>query len=134
MTDIKLRILKISLFLGGLYFSAVAVAHVIGFKAPGLFVYYNVDSYAYQDKIIGLLTFGWAGMFFSASHCPVRNYTTMRVILTAGAVAVLVLAMINLFTDFHLISRESNVTGYWLHTGILCVYLIYLGVLWRMVK
>ena len=134
MADRNLQILKVSLFAGGVYFTLMSIAHLFGVKAPGLFVYYNVESYDYQDKIIGLMVFGWAGMFFSASNCPVRNYTTMRAILTSGALAVLGLAMINLFTDFHLISREPNVAGYWVHTGILSVYLVFVGVMWRKVK
>ena len=33
-------------------------------KIPGLFVYFNVNSFEYQNKIISLLAFGWAAFFF----------------------------------------------------------------------
>ena len=54
------KVLKWSLGGGAVYFLAVTVAHWVGFKVPGLFIYYDIPSYAYQDRCIGVLCFGWA--------------------------------------------------------------------------
>lgn len=44
------------LLAGAAYFLAVSSAHMTGFKLPGLFIYYSLPSYGYQDRIIGFLT------------------------------------------------------------------------------
>ncbi len=40
------QILKWSLLAGSFYFFGVSAAHMLGFKVPGLFVYFNVPSHA----------------------------------------------------------------------------------------
>lgn len=44
------------LLAGAAYFLLVSLAHMTGFKLPGLFIYYSLPSYEYQDRIIGFLT------------------------------------------------------------------------------
>ena len=118
------RVLKWSLFAGGCYFLAVATAHMLGFKVPLLFVYFNVPSLVYQDRIISSLAFGWAVFFFSAFRDLQVQF--IRAILIAGAGAIAGLATINLVTDFQAIAGSVNASYYWAQTAALFVYWLWL--------
>lgn len=61
------KILQYSLLAGAAYFLCIAIVHVAGIKVLGLFIYYNVNSYQYQDNIISFLVFGWAAFFYAGS-------------------------------------------------------------------
>lgn len=51
------NLLSLALFAGVAYFVAMSVAHFVGFKIPVLFIFYDVPSNAYQDKIISFCAF-----------------------------------------------------------------------------
>ncbi|MCP4417490.1 MAG: hypothetical protein GY805_12770 [Chloroflexi bacterium] len=120
------RILKWSLLTGALYFLAVAAVHMLGIKVPMLFVYFNVPSYAYQDRIISFLAFGWSVFLFTAFRDPVKNVDLVKAILLAGAGAIVSLGIINTTTDFQAMSAEINVGTFWLETAVLLFYLLWL--------
>lgn len=90
--------LKVLLYAGAAYFFCVAFVHAVGLKLPGLFVYYNVPSHAYQDRIISFLTFGWGVFFLLAARKPRPDL--IKAILMVGIVAVLALLVNTLITDF----------------------------------
>lgn len=104
----SLATLKWLLLIGGLYFLAVAAAHMLGTKVPLLFVYFNVPSYGYQDKIISFLSFGWAVFMLAAAFDPMKNHITVKAILIAGIGAIFGLNVINSSTDFHALSPAIN--------------------------
>jgi hypothetical protein len=93
-------ILRWLLLAGGVYFLAIAVAHMLRLKVPLLFVYYDVPSYGYQDRIISFLSFGWAVFLFAASADPAKNRDAVKAILVAGLAAIFGLNVINSTTDF----------------------------------
>ena len=66
-------ILRWSLMAGAVYFGCIALAHAVGLKIPGLFIYFNVPSHLYQDHIIAFLAFGWATLFYVAADDPVAH-------------------------------------------------------------
>ena len=92
--------LKWLLLIGGIYFLSVAVAHMLGVKIPLLFIYFNVPSYEYQNKIISFLSFGWAVFMFAAAYDPMNNHLAVKAILIAGIGAIFGLNIINSSTDF----------------------------------
>ena len=94
------RVLQIVLFNGFLYFFLMAAVHTLGLKVPGLFIYFNVPSYAYQDRIISLLTFGWSLFFLKAAVNPIHNRNIIQLLIIIGAVAIAGLSWINYGTDF----------------------------------
>ncbi len=112
------RILKISLIGGAVYFLAISLAHVFGTKVPGLFIYYNVPSYVYQDTIISFLSFGWAALFYVAY----RDVRAARVVVVASFVALAGLANINFSTSFADIAPKVSATPFWIQTALLSVY------------
>ena len=118
------KILKISLFAGALYFLLVALAHFFGQKIPGLFIYFNVPSYPYQDKIISALSFGWAVFFFAVSSTLSKKL--IKSLLFAGALVLIMLTLINLTTDFKSLSPNINVNLFHLETGLLFLYWLWL--------
>jgi hypothetical protein len=120
------RILKWSLLAGALYFFGVAAAHMLQVKVPVLFIYFNVPTNPYQDRIISFLAFGWAVFLFTASTDPQRQTALMQAVLTAGAGALLGLAVTNLTTDFAAIAPAVNPAVFWLETAGLVVYWLWL--------
>lgn len=121
----SISLLRYSLLAGAGYFSAIAVAHVSGTKVPGLFIYYSIPSYQYQDNIISFLAFGWAAFFFAASRAP----SALTPLLVAAVVALAGLANINLATDFVALAGGVAVTPYWIQYVILCGYILWLVIL-----
>ncbi len=120
----KQRILSILLYAGAAYFTTIACAHAIGLKLPGLFIYYNVPSHGYQDSIIAFMSFGWAAFFFSCAAEPLRHRRQVLALLAACTVALLGLALINLFSDLGGIDTMPF-WGQWLlllgYVGALCL-------------
>ncbi len=101
-------ILKWLLLAGAVYFLAIAIAHMIRIKVPLLFVYYDVPSYGYQDRIISFLSFGWSVFLFTASIDPVKNRDAVRAVLIAGIAAVFGLNVINRVTDFRALTPNIH--------------------------
>lgn len=131
ITTMPARLLKVSLFAGSLYFFLVSLVHLFGCKVPALFIYYNVDSYVYQDRIISLLAFGWSAMYFmgavlvSAGH---HKYIIFHIF--AGAFAVGVLAIINASPEILQRSGQDHPLPYWIMTWILGLYLLWVLLLY----
>ncbi len=117
--ELMVLLLKWTLMALAGYFALVAAAHMSGMKIPLLFVYYNVESHAYQDKIISFLMFGWAAFFFTTALDPLRYLAFVRASLVAGIGAVAALSFINLSTDFNSISTDATSGPFWIETGIL---------------
>ncbi len=126
------KILKLSLLLGGIYFLLIAIAHAIGLKIPGLFIYFNVSSHGYQDKIISALSFGWAIFFFTASSTLSRKL--IKSILLAGAVALSLLIFINYTTPFKSISEQINPNIFHLETALLGIYWLWVLIWYNRIK
>ncbi|NHZ87309.1 MAG: hypothetical protein GWP19_15805 [Planctomycetia bacterium] len=124
----NIQILKLLLLAGSIYFLLVAIFHLIGFKIPPFFIYYNVPSYVYQDRIISFLSFGWSIFLFTAFLNPILNKMLIRAILVAGAGAIIGLEIINAYTNFESISNIIDPTIFRLETLGLVVYLVLLTI------
>src|SRR4030067_68139 len=125
------NILPWSLMAGALYFGCIALAHTIGIKIPGLFIYFNVPSHPYQDQIIAFLAFGWATFFYAAAADPVDHPLPVKAILLSSAVAICGLSGINAFSDFGSFSPRIKVLPFWTQTFLLFGYLIWLLVFYQ---
>jgi hypothetical protein len=124
-------ILRWSLIAGAIYFGCIALAHTIGLKIPGLFIYFNVPSHPYQDHIIAFLAFGWSSFFYVASVDPVNHSLPVKAIILSSAVAICGLSGINTFSDFASLSPSINVKHFWVQTTLLLGYLIWLIVFYK---
>lgn len=125
------NILRWSLIAGAIYFGCIALAHTIGLKIPGLFIYFNVPSHPYQDHIIAFLAFGWSSFFYVASVDPVNHSLPVKAIMLSSAVAICGLSGINTFSDFASLSPSINVKPFWVQTVLLLGYLIWLIVFYQ---
>ncbi len=121
----NIRILQYSLLAGAAYFLCIAIVHVAGIKVPGLFIYYNVNSYQYQDNIISFLAFGWAAFFYAGSgHTEI-----IKPVLLSAVVALAGLSNNTLTSDFSSINGvETSAIPFWLQIALLCVYVCWLFV------
>jgi len=107
---------------------------MIGIKILPLFIYYNVPSYAYQDRIIAFLAFGLSVFLFTAYLNPIKNKMLIRAILVAGVGAIIGLEIINTYTDFESISNIINPIVFRLETLGLAVYLVLLTIYYNKSK
>ncbi|MCI0512822.1 hypothetical protein L0128_06390 [candidate division KSB1 bacterium] len=119
-----MKSIKLPLFFGAGYFLFVAIAHATNLKIPGLFIYFNVPAYTYQDQIISFLAFGWSVCFFTAARTLAK--ALIEAIIFMGALALIMLFYINLNTDFAVFSTKINPSLFNLETGILLLYWIWL--------
>lgn len=124
----NLKVLKYSLLTGALYFFSVSVVHMLGIKVPMLFIYFNVPSYAYQDRIISFLAFGWSVFLFTAFTDPQKNSALVKTILVAGAGALIGVSVINATADFQSLDPAIHPTVFWLEAAGLFVYWLWLVV------
>jgi len=120
------QILKWSLFAGALYFFSISVVHMQGIKVPMLFIYFNVPSNAYQDRIISFLAFGWAVFLFTAFTDPQKQSALVKAITIAGAGVLIGLCVNNLFTDFQSFGAGINMNVFWLETAGVFIYWLWL--------
>lgn len=114
------QILNLLLYAGAVYFLCVALVHILGVKIPGLFVYYNVPSYSYQDRIISFLSLGWAAFFFLAARK--MDGDLIRLILIIGFIAILALIFNTFNTNFKLLDPRINKSDF---TWILVALSVY---------
>ncbi len=121
-------VLQWSLRAGAVYFAGISLAHTVGVKIPGLFIYFNVPSFPYQDHIIAFLAFGWAAFYFVASVNPVGNPLAVRGVLIASAAAIAGLLRINILDELELMSPGVNLQHFWLQTIVLTAYVSWLFV------
>jgi hypothetical protein len=124
------RNLRWSLFAGAAYFAAVSAVHMLGLKLPLLFIYFNVPSQAYQDRIIGFLAFGWAVFLFAAADDPEGQPMLTRAVLVAGGAAVAGLCVNNAATDFASLGESINPRVFWMETAVLLAYWLWLLFCW----
>ena len=118
-----------ALRIGAAYFFAVAVAHWIGFKAPGLFIYYNIPSNTYQDRGIGTLSLGWAIFIWVAS----KHAELVPAVLVAGASALAGFALITLTPEIAGLAPQG-LMPYWTQLFFHALYLGWVAWAWRQGK
>jgi hypothetical protein len=104
----SIAILKWLLLAGAVYFLAIAIVHMFRIKIPLLFVYYDLPSYGYQDRIISFLSFGWSVFLFMASADPMKNRDAVKAILIAGLASIFGLNIINNITNFQTLSPDAR--------------------------
>ncbi len=117
------RSLRWALYAGSIYFLGISICHGFGWKMPGFYIYFDVDSTTYQDWIISLLAFGWSIFLYAAGHELPTGLTYIRAVLFAGLVALAGLTRINLWTDFSQHGTRGETLIYWIEVGALFLYL-----------
>lgn len=117
--------LHIALLLGAIYFYLAAILHFVGVKVPMFFIYYNVESTLYQDRIIAVLSFMFATFLYAGYKS--KSIEIVKYILFAIYVGVFGLAINNLITSAAF--RTNNI--YWIEIGLLALYVLILTFLYR---
>ncbi len=122
------KALKLFLLAGAIYFFTVALVHFFGIKVPMLFVYYDVESTTYQDRIISVLSFLFSVFLYSGYK--LANTEIVKYILFGGIIAIIGLASNNFFTR---ITFRNNPI-YWIEIGLLGLYVIGLVIFYKKSK
>lgn len=122
----KLKILKWILVMGFLYFFSMSLAHLLQLKIPGLYIFYAVPSYAYQDKIISILSMGWALFYLQAALNPGGHRSIIRVLLVSGALGLFGLAAIALDPQIKMLNPQLSSHLIWLQIVLLLIYFLIL--------
>lgn len=126
--------LSLALFAGATYFLAVSIVHFLGVKLPMLYIYFDVPSYDYQDRIISFLAFGWSFFIFIAAKKPSEQLPLISGIIYSGWIAIIGLSLINYQTNFQVLDPTINTNVFWLESGVLFVYLVLLIVLKKVLE
>ena len=126
--------LSLALFAGATYFLAVSIVHFLGVKLPMLYIYFDVPSYDYQDRIISFLAFGWSFFIFIAAKKPSEQLPLISGIIYSGWIAIIGLSLINYQTNFQMLDPTINTNVFWLESGVLFVYLVLLIVLKKVLE
>lgn len=114
---------------GSIYFLLVSVVHMAQVKVPVLFVYFDVPSHAYQDRIISLLAFGWALFFYLAFKMVKWGKSLWTVLqITSGAYGIMAFTLINSSGELTEKLEMATTLPYWIATAGLAVYLVWLMV------
>lgn len=108
------------------YFLAMSAAHFIGYKVPLLFIYYDVPSEVYQDKIISFCAFSYAMFAFAA----LRARAAVIPFIIAMAGVVVGLSLVNLSPSLEEIIGEASTMMYWAQTGVIGLTVVLLVVLY----
>jgi len=118
----SLSLLRYSLWLGVAYFCCMAGAHFFGLKYPLLFVYYDVPFYAYQDKIISFAVVAYVCLFANAA----MHRVAVPAALAALGMTVAGLSAVNLSDALASVLDGRSTFAYWLQTGLIASYFIWL--------
>lgn len=123
--------LKWSLFGGAVYFLLVAIVHLAGIKVPGLYIYFDIPSHAYQDRIIALLSFGWCMFLYSGFRLVGSGQTRpVRYIIFAGIAAIICLLLINNSFEIKELAADKSRWVYMLETMMIFGYTIWIVILY----
>jgi hypothetical protein len=114
--------LKLLLLAGAADCLAISIVHMLGTRVPLLYIYYDVPSYGYQDRVISFLSFGWSVFLFTTSRDPLKNRGAVKAVLIAGLGAIFGLTVINNVTDFHALSPEIDPSVFQMETLVLSAY------------
>ncbi len=129
--DKNLNILKWSLLAGSIYCLMIAIAHLFEFKIPLFYIYYNIPSYSYQDKLIAALAFGWSMFFYTGFYLVrINQVRPVKYILISGLVAIIILLLINNTSEIHRLASPDMLWAYLFETMILLCYQAWLIVLY----
>ena len=124
-------VLQWSLRAGSVYFCLVAVTHMLGVKVPILYIYPTLPSYAYQDRLIAILSLGWAMVFSAAARDVERHEEIIRALLATGLGALAGLWTINVTMDLRALPA-SDVRAIWLgFAGFVCYLAWLIGWYWQ---
>lgn len=122
--------LKLLFSAGCTYFVAMAAAHWHQFKVPLLYIYFDVPSTGYQDKIISFCAATFAITFFQAVRDP-AGASGLTAIL-ALATAVVGLSGVNISSDLHSeIGAVKSTAPYWVQTVLIGGLVTVLSLLYR---
>jgi len=112
--------LNTTLLLGAIYFYIVAFLHFFGIKIPVFFIYYNVDSTVYQDRIIAVLSFMFATFLYAGFK--LKDKKIVKFILFASSIGVFGLLLNNFLSELSF--RNNGI--YWLEISFLALYVFIL--------
>lgn len=109
------------------YFLSMSAAHFIGYKVPLLFIYYDVPSEVYQDKIISFCAFSYAMFAFAA----LRARAAVIPFIIAMAGVVVGLSLVNLSPSLREIIGEASTLMYWAQTAVIGLIVVILAVFFK---
>lgn len=120
---------------GAIYFLLVSIAHFLEIKIPVLFIYFDVKSFQYQNKIISLLAFGWSSYFFIGTKIiNTKQIKYILYLIISGVYAIIVLSVINLSKELQKLIDTTSLLKYWIATIALIIYLLILIFLYIKVR
>mgnify|MGYP001611195731 CR=1 FL=1 len=103
---LKIKLLKIVLFIGAGYYLVGGVVHYFGLT---LFPWYDGRLYApYHDTIIALVCLVFVMMLLAVAHDPVKNIDILKVIIVSVAIGSIVSIAVIWKVDFAVLGAPAK--------------------------
>ncbi len=118
----QIGFLRSLLLVGAIYLFLIAGAHFFQIKMPILFIYFDVASNVYQDRIISAVSFAVAIFLFGCFKEHENAFCMVRYAIWAGWAIVSVLVANNVFADSLL--RVNPI--YWAEISFVAIYVLLL--------
>jgi len=133
--DKRLKMIKLHLFGGSAYFLIAGMLHYSGTKWVGFYIFFDLPSQAYQDRLIAVLALGWAAMYALAAVDPLKYFDLTWMLVLIGGAGLLGTAGNVLLTDFNRFSDTGGTWPYWVQIFGLVFYILVLGLMnWSLAR
>ena len=120
----KLKILKILLYLGSIYFIIGAIAHFFGLT---IFPFYDGALYTpYHDTVISLTAIILSMLLYVIAKNPERNIDTLNAIIMGGIIAIIFNIGIILRIDFVSLGAPAKKMQTIVEAFLLILYITFL--------
>jgi hypothetical protein len=120
----KLKILKILLYLGSIYYIIGAIAHFFGLT---IFPFYDGALYTpYHDTVIALVAIILSMLLYVTAKNPEKNIDALNVIIMGGIIAILFSVGIVLNIDFVSLGAPGKKTQTIVEAVLLTLYVFFL--------
>lgn len=110
------------LLAGAVYLCLVGTAHFVAYKVPVLYIYYDIPSTVYQDRVIGTLCYALAVLLAGFSRIVSVHPGAARYAVLSGVAILLGFGLNTLFSPevaHHHLSYWAQILGLAVYVGLL---------------
>jgi len=123
----RVKLIRLHLLGGAGYFLIAALLHYTGTKFFGFYVFYDLPTEAYQDRIIAVLALGWGAMYVLSAKDPLKYFDLTNLLVIIGFIGLSGTAGNIWLTDFSQFPGFTGTWSYWVQVFGLVFYLVMLG-------
>jgi len=123
----RLKLIRFHLLGGCGYFFIAALLHFTGMKIAGFYIFYDLPSEAYQDRIIAVLALGWGAIYLLSAKDPLRYFDLTNLLVLIGLIGLTGMAANIWLIDYSHFKESTGTGSYWLQVFGLVFYILVLA-------